>query len=94
MRISADALEALRAAIAPADNTVARDAYRSGDFPRADAVHDLDKRYRWDLFWHVRGHQVLEDAGPWQDVSAWDCRRCTTCDCAAIRRSADYDLIG
>lgn len=40
-------------AIVPLDTTVARDAYRTGDFPRADRVNDLDKRYRWDLFWHA-----------------------------------------
>lgn len=28
-----------------------REMYRSGQFPRADRTKDVDKRYRWDLFW-------------------------------------------
>lgn len=36
-------------AIQPFDTEQVRDAYRRGDFPRADKVKDLDKRYRWDL---------------------------------------------
>lgn len=55
--------EILREVIAPYDNTEARDVYRSGDFPRSEHVVDLNKRYRWDLFWMVRGHDVLRDAG-------------------------------
>lgn len=33
------------------DTETMREAYRKGKFPRADKVKDLDKRYRWDLFY-------------------------------------------
>lgn len=51
MKITAEHLANLAQAIEPLDTPERRTAYRSGDFPRADAVKDLDKRYRWDLFW-------------------------------------------
>lgn len=54
-RIPTEQVEALRALIAPLDTEDRRAAYREGRFPRADRVKDLDKRYRWDLFWDTRG---------------------------------------
>ena len=51
MKIQASDIEVLRAAIAPLDTPAARAQYIAGDFPRAEAVQDLDKRYRWDLLW-------------------------------------------
>lgn len=30
-----------------------RNSYRAGEFPRSERVKDLDKRYRWDLFFAV-----------------------------------------
>ena len=48
-------------AIAPYDNQSTRTQYRAGNFHRADKVQDLNKRYRWDLFWHIqRNHYDLE----------------------------------
>lgn len=47
--------EALRQAITHLDTPERRERYRSGQFPRADKVRDLDKRYRWDLLWEVGG---------------------------------------
>jgi hypothetical protein len=35
------------------DTPERRDDYRNGRFDRADRVKDLDKRYRWDLFWQA-----------------------------------------
>ena len=29
----------------------ARENYRNGNFPRSDKVKDLNKRFRWDLFY-------------------------------------------
>lgn len=49
MKISADAVATLRAAIEPLDTAELRETYRARDFPRADRVKDLDKRYRWNL---------------------------------------------
>ncbi len=51
MKVSPADLKTLSDAIAPLDDAETRERYRHGDFPRADAVQDLDKRYRWDLFW-------------------------------------------
>lgn len=31
--------------------TQLRDRYRARDIPRGDAVQDIDKRFRWDLFY-------------------------------------------
>jgi hypothetical protein len=49
MRITTGTVEAWKAAIEPLDTEEARAAYRAGNFPRADRVKDLNKRYRWDL---------------------------------------------
>lgn len=38
-------------AIAEHDTDYARGRYRAGDFDRADRVTDLNKRYRWDLYY-------------------------------------------
>lgn len=61
MKITPAELEALRTRLAPLDTPAIRDAYRAGRFPRAAAVRDLDKRYRWDLYYHARGYDVLPD---------------------------------
>jgi len=47
-------LPSIRAIVAPLDTPERRERYRRGDFPRSDAVKDLDKRYRWDL-WYAAG---------------------------------------
>lgn len=63
MKVTAQELEALRGAIAPLDTPERRRAYKSGDFARADLVRDLDKRYRWDLFYDARrvvGFEVFD----------------------------------
>lgn len=53
----------LAEAITPLDTTERRELYRTGQFPRADQVRDLDKRYRWDLYWLVvRNGQSLPDS--------------------------------
>ena len=50
MKIKPEHLEEMRKFIAPIDTEERREQYRKGDFPRAEAVKDLNKRYRWDLF--------------------------------------------
>jgi len=62
MKIPAKAIKALWTAITPLDTDDRRDRYIRGDIPRADAVKDLNKRYRWDLFWEVRGHNIVGNA--------------------------------
>ena len=46
-------------AIHPLDTETVRDAYRRGDFPRAEMVKDLDRRYRWDLLWAAGGWRII-----------------------------------
>ena len=55
-------LQILRDHITPLDTEERRERYRSGDFPRANLVKDLDKRYRWDLF---HGSHVYDVLGPY-----------------------------
>jgi hypothetical protein len=51
MKMPKELYERLEAAIAPLNTEHNRQMYREGKFPRAELVKDLDKRYRWDLFW-------------------------------------------
>lgn len=51
MKITPEHVEWMRQEIAPMDTDINRQRYRDGDFPRADKVNDLNKRYRWDLFY-------------------------------------------
>ena len=51
MKASAALIDRIAEAIAPLDTQETRDDYRRGDFPRAAKFKNLDKRYRWDLFW-------------------------------------------
>ena len=50
MKLTLEQVEAMRERIAPLDTAERRQAYREGRFPRAEAVKDLDMRYRWDLY--------------------------------------------
>lgn len=59
MKITQQEREALAELIAGLDTEATRQRYRDGRFPRAESVRDLDTRYRWDLFYAVRGYTVL-----------------------------------
>jgi len=61
MKLDGHTLDRMRDAIAPLDTAERRQAYLSGEFPRADAVKDLDVRYRWDLFYVAGGFRLLPD---------------------------------
>lgn len=62
MKATPEFVERLGALLQPHDTDKRREMYRTGQFPRSDAVKDLDKRYRWDLFWQVGfGHIALPD---------------------------------
>ena len=65
MRVQPHDMATLRGRIAPFDTEGARDVYRRGDFSRSDRVIDLDKRYRWDLFWAA-------NAGTWISTLNYD----------------------
>jgi hypothetical protein len=49
MKMSARDFEIVKTAIEGIETDALRRVYRAGDFPRADLVKNLDKRYRWDL---------------------------------------------
>jgi len=59
MKIQQDVREQIAKAIEPLDTQERRQRYLDGNFDRAYAVSDLDKRYRWDLFWTVRPHLAV-----------------------------------
>lgn len=59
MKISQGEVQALRELIQPLDTEAQREHYRQGNFPRANKVKDLDRRYQWDLFWVARGMSAL-----------------------------------
>lgn len=44
-------LEILTNTVQSFDTEAMREIYRARDFPRSAAVKDLNKRYRWDLFY-------------------------------------------
>lgn len=61
MKVSAEHRAAIAAVVAPLDTAERRAAYINGDFPRAELVKDLDRRYRWDTFWQSGAiHTVLD----------------------------------
>lgn len=45
--------EKLAAQVIPMDTKPRRDHYRGGGYRNAANVQDLNKRYRWDLWWDV-----------------------------------------
>ena len=66
MRVTPTDLTALSSAIAPFDTRETRDRYAARDIPRGDLVKDIDKRYRWDLFWAAGGMETI--AGCYADA--------------------------
>ena len=55
MKVTTTDIDTLREALAPLGTDERRQQYRDGDFVLAESVKDLDKRYRWDLFWAATG---------------------------------------
>lgn len=60
LKLAPETIAAMAAAIAPLDTPERRDIYRRRDFPHAEHVKDLDKRYRWDLI-------------AWSSFKVWTC---------------------
>jgi len=63
VKVSAHDRDRLLFAIAPLDTEERRDRYRGGDYTRVNEFVDLDKRYRWDLFWEVATEFEWRDDG-------------------------------
>lgn len=53
MKMSKELFNQIEVSIDLIDHKELRDMYREGNFPRADLVKDLNKRYRWDLYWEI-----------------------------------------
>jgi hypothetical protein len=51
VRVTPRLRQHLADAVTPLDTPERRAKYLAGDFPRADKVIDLNRRYRWDLLW-------------------------------------------
>ena len=59
MKITHDVMQQLAERITRHDTPETRERYRTGKFTRADAVKNLDKRYRWDLFHACHGWELI-----------------------------------
>lgn len=59
MKMSSEHLEAMRGLISPLDTEANREKYRSGNFSRSELTKDVDRRYRWDLFWASKANRVV-----------------------------------
>lgn len=66
MKVAKDHLITIRQFVLPLDTESRRERYRNGDYPRAEHTKDIDRRYRWDLFWEafedIRNGDVPMDA--------------------------------
>jgi hypothetical protein len=54
VKVTREHLAYLRRRIAPLDTDSRRRQYLAGDYPRAELVTDVDRRYRWDLYFASR----------------------------------------
>jgi hypothetical protein len=53
MKVTEKDFETLKSAIEPENTEARRQAYRDRKIPRAESVRDINKRYRWDLYYHA-----------------------------------------
>jgi len=60
-KIAGEALERMASAIRPFDTDSTRERYRRREFPRAEMVKDVNRRYRWDLFYAAGSGRILPD---------------------------------
>ncbi len=65
MKIQKEHVEKLRLLVAEFDTPEVRERYRKGEFPRANEVQDLNKRYRWDLLWAVAAKYRRDNNEAW-----------------------------
>jgi hypothetical protein len=55
MKVTPTDLADLATMVKSHDTPERRAQYIARQFPRAELVHDLDKRFRWDLLWMADG---------------------------------------
>lgn len=53
MKMNESDFALVKAYVSAWDTEARREQYRSGNYPRAERTQDVNKRYRWDLFWAV-----------------------------------------
>lgn len=68
MRVTTSDLARIAAAVTPLDTVELRATYRARDIPRGELVKDIDKRYRWDLFWTAGGMELIAGGGSYTDA--------------------------
>ena len=62
MKISKEVVEKYREYISEFDTEAVRESYRTGKYPRSEHTKDVNRRYRWDLFWCVNDtYKVYND---------------------------------
>ena len=56
MKMKSEHYQALKTAIAAVLEAYPElpDRYRNGQYPNADRTKDLNRRFRWDLFWAAK----------------------------------------
>lgn len=62
MKIKGQDFDRLAERVRQFDTPESRARYLARDFPRSDVVKDLNKRYRYDLFYAARGYDGMPDA--------------------------------
>lgn len=67
MKASPEFRAIVTAAVTPLDTPATRERYATGNYPRADRTHNVDKRYRWDLYW-----SAYDTTGPFYTVGLND----------------------
>jgi hypothetical protein len=68
MKVTTTELERMRTLIAPLDTEELRAKYRAREIPRADAVQDFNKRYRFDLFYFAQARTALDEDADYADA--------------------------
>lgn len=63
MKMIDEHLRELKRLITPLDTEERRRDYRKGNYPRAELTKDLNRRYRWDLFWSANAYDLIKDGG-------------------------------
>ena len=63
MKIAQNVVDELRDLIEPFDTEDMRENYRLKKFPRAEQTRDVNKRYRWDLYWAATDWHVRDSLG-------------------------------
>ena len=70
LKIKPEDLQKLQSAVSPLDTPERRERYRTGQFPNAERVRDLNMRYRWDLL-NASGLKIGDGVGIQGDLNLY-----------------------